>query len=259
MLNPAKFIGKRVTRTFSSNKWDFLDQQKWDGVKLLIKSKVHYPGPPNPMNGFLGYSGLWLFYNGNEAAIVDAPFVWQERKKICSTIRSYLDERSLHLKFITCSHLHRDHAEGLTALLEYFPEATFIFPNSWRHNWKEFPKNIDPPGFEQMFHRQYSLGYDVDWIDDLAGERIQFFRAPYHSKTDQVVSFRGVGLLPDWHLPTNPTEKCKLVKAPKHEIKKTIKIMEGSGINASLSAHGKRDARHDFQFRISMAKQKFHV
>ena len=118
-------------------------------------------------------------------------------------------------------------------------------------------KNIDPPGFGKKFDREHRVSYVSQWTGDLDGEPISFYRAPYHSITDQVVAFRGTAILPDWHLPERVEENLNLVEAPGYEIINTIKLLRGSRIHSSISVHGNQSIRNDFQARLEIASRKF--
>jgi len=238
------------------------------GIWLLAKCKVVYRGPfgtsINPFNIFMSPCGIWMVKNGNEALFLEAPFVWEERTAVLNRIGGYLNDRGIRLKYITVSHLHRDHAEGLTALLERFPGSTFVYPESWKRDWKRgeglpIPanKNIDPPGFGNKFIREHHVSYREQWTGDLDGEPIFFYRAPYHSITDQIVSFRGTAILPDWHLPQRLDENLKLVEAPAHEIVNTIKLLRKGAIHSHIPVHANGPLRKDFQQRLEIASKIF--
>jgi len=243
--------------------------EEWSrGIWLLARCKVVYRGPLgssiNPFNLFMSHSGIWLIRNGDAALLLDAPFVWEERHAVLSRIGNYLDRQGIHLKYFTVSHLHRDHGEGLTSLLDRFPESAFVYPKSWENDWKRgeaipIPanKNIDPPGFGARFHRRRHVSYDSRWTGDLGGEPVFFYRAPYHSITDQVVAFQGTAILPDWHLPERMDEALNLVEAPRGEIISTLKALRDSSIHSHISVHADRPLRNDFQERRETALRKF--
>jgi hypothetical protein len=234
----------------------WLEEEWSEGLTLLGTSRVHYHGLKiNLFNPHLIHSGIWLMHNKNEAILLDAPFVLEESGYIIDKIEHYLNVNQLHLKFITVSHLHRDHAEGRPALLGRFPQGTFVYPASWRRDWRSFPKNIDHKSMPAFFDREYHVEYESSWQGDLAGEPLWFYRTPYHSLTDQIVNFRGTAVLPDWHLPNDIGQKVNLANAPHAEKIKTVKLLQDTWIHSHLPVHANGGIEHDFQHRLYITEQ----
>ncbi|MCA9067732.1 MAG: MBL fold metallo-hydrolase [Planctomycetaceae bacterium] len=246
----------------------WLEDWKTPGVCLVARSIVHNRGWVGTLaNRLMTASGIWAYVHENEALLVDAPFAWQDSQPILTRIDDFLRRHDLRLKFITASHLHLDHSAGLSCLLEHFPEAPFVYPETWPGCWRCWSKDRIKygiqPAMSQQWGREPCQTYRQWWTSHLGGEPVYFLEAPYHSLTDQLIGFRGFTVLPDWHLPSHLDEPLQLVDAPRRAIEDTLLRLQmferqtGHSIQTSCAVHGDEPLRTDFQERVRIASRKF--
>jgi len=212
-------------------------------------------------------SGIWLDVHENQAVLIDAPFAWEDASSAIEHISGFLRNNDLQLKYVTASHLHLDHSAGLTVVLDHFSDATFVYPARWKEHWNTISIDRIKYGMQPAMSRQWDRiphkAYENCFSTDLAGEPLYFMEAPYHSLTDQLLIFRGVALLPDWHLPTAIDEPLQLVDAPPSDVADTITRLRhferdiGYEICRSCAVHGDEPVRSDFQERLGIAYQRF--
>jgi glyoxylase-like metal-dependent hydrolase (beta-lactamase superfamily II) len=113
--------------------------------------------------------GSWLLVHDGEALLLEVPPGLRAEHA-----RRALAATGAALRYVTASHNHGDHLDGLAwgALRRVFPEARMIHPSSVRG----------------------------DRLLRLAGEPLWLVRAPKHSATDVVTVFRGVAMTGDIEL-----------------------------------------------------------
>ena len=198
-----------------------LEQWVAPGVCLLARTEVANRGLIGQIaNRLMSPSGIWLYVHQNQAALIDAPFAWEDASPAIELIADFLHGNQIQLKYVTASHLHLDHSAGLTAALDYFTEAKFVYPEQWQAHWNTTCFDRIKYGVQSTMSRQWDRdphkSYENRFTTDLAGEPLHFMEAPYHSLTDQLVIFRGVAILPDWHLPTTLDEPLQLAVSYTH-------------------------------------------
>lgn len=251
----------------STIRW--FEQWKSPGVCLVARSQVMGRGLAHLANIWMSPAGTWLFVHNNQALLLDMPFAEGEAEVMLRYLSRHLQKHTLHLKYLTVSHLHFDHAAGLTTTLRRFLDATFIYPATWPDHAATWTydrlKYGYQPELEAAWTRQPQHTYR-EWVSvDLAGEPLFLMEAPYHSPTDQLVIFRGVALLPDWHLPEHPNQQLDLVDAPTPDIQATLRRLHrfeqqtGYVIHSRLAVHGDEPLRTDFRECVHTARQMFNV
>jgi glyoxylase-like metal-dependent hydrolase (beta-lactamase superfamily II) len=208
------------------------------------------------------HSGLWVLAHEHQALLLDAPFSNDAGQNILDDTDRFLASHDLRVAFFTLSHLHWDHAAGIASIAEHYPDATFIYPSSWPMNGRPLLDKLKCCAIsDAIWERSPRIAYAEHHTVLLSGEPVHLFRAPYHSPTDQVVVFRGVAVLPDWHLPRDLDEALQLVDAPRADradtMKRLLAIQHDYHIHSHVPVHADGPLEHDFNSRISLALQRF--
>ncbi len=235
---------------------EWLEKTVSPGVCLVARSRVVNQGVLGWLaNRHMTPSGVWLLSNQGEAMLLDMPFGRLEEVEAFDRIAETLRMQKLTLKYLTVSHLHLDHAAGLSTALDRFPEATFVYPAPWpvrvRESLGEWLRNRTNVGLQGVWTRQPQITYEESFQGELGGEPLLFFDAPYHSRTDQLVVFRGLALLPDWHLPEGD-ESLEQVKAPQEMVAQTLQRLRqipqqhNYVVHSRTAVHGDEPVREDF-------------
>ena len=241
-------------------------REEWmtPGVCLLARSTVRHRGIMGTLaNRYMAPSGIWACVHANQAAIIGAPFAWEDADGIFSKLHQFLFRHDLEPKFITASHLLLDHSAGLSSLLDHFDDVEFVYPHSWPREWGSFSRDRLKlglqPGMARQWNRDPHRAYENHLRLELAGEAIHLLEAPLQSMTDQLVIFRGCALLPAWHLPGDEHDGLPSVSAPPEQVSATVarlrqfEVDNDYIIHQSISVEANEPARSDFQQRLSAA------
>lgn len=249
-------------------KLEWLENWISPGICLLGRAQVKMLRMGGHVaNTVLSPSGIWLLAHGNDALLLDAPFSAEQADTILPRLEDFLVQHKLRLKYVTASHLHYDHAASLVRTLDYFPRATFIYPRTWPEHFTTWTmdriKYGHQPHLDKAWTRTPYETYEQWQRLSLSGESLFLIDAPYHSLTDQLVIFRGVALLPDWHLPEYVGEQLILVEAPPELIRETMtrlrnfRWQERYVAHSRIAVHGDEPLLPDFQERLETAYTRF--
>jgi glyoxylase-like metal-dependent hydrolase (beta-lactamase superfamily II) len=247
-------------------------QERWvsPGICLLARCRVNNRGVLGAVaNSMMTPSGIWAFVNGGSACLLDAPYAWEDANDVLPTVQQFVDQHNLRVSCVSCSHLHLDHSAGLSSMLHAFPHARFVFPQLWPQHWRSVSADRIKCGLQRDLSNYWdgdrSRTYSGHWATSLDGEPLHFIEAPYHSPTDQLVVFRGVAVLPDWHLADRTSDRLQQVNASREQIRNTLRRLRkfesenGHRIHSRIAVHGDEPLEHDFRDRIETTCGVFYV
>lgn len=192
-------------------------------------------GPFGPYN-----NAVWLFYHGDEAAVVEMP-PYRPRKdaKPWLKVKKFCRNHGLTLKYALVSHIHMDHCLTLADFRQAFPQTTFVghrthlnSPLTWRLARRAgmHPEDV------------FDVIYDGDIkMLDLSGEPMLLIHCPKHSQSDQFVIFRGTAMTGDWFL--GDLKDCNALVAPSEKIRSVERVQSwlgrlNYGVSRAFSGHG---------------------
>jgi hypothetical protein len=153
--------------------------------------------------------GSWLLVHNGEALLLEVPPGLRAEHA-----RRALAETGAALRYVTASHNHGDHLDGLAwgALRRAFPEAEMIHPASVQG--------------DRLLH--------------VGGEPLWLVRAPKHSATDVVTVFRGVAMTGDIELGMLASVNDEVPPRVKRAGMKRLRDFEsraGYRVHSIVSAH----------------------
>jgi len=160
--------------------------------------------------------GAWLFVDGNECALFEAPEYDSNETPPVETISKIIKENNLKLKYVLISHPHKDHVESIWEYKKAFPEAAFIAhkTSSFILNrncsgelvtnpdiWKENPSSDRL--FNYLFEDSITLPLGSTTIHQVYG--------PKHSPGDVITYFNNVLFTGDWWVLEGDPGNCREV------------------------------------------------
>lgn len=127
--------------------------------------------------------GGWIFFNGEDCALVEAP--WEDGRSLATAKALEVTRRNgWVVRYILLSHTHLDHTRGLKAYREAFPHARLITHESFAHSFLGRQVNSFFKGGMHVLR--------------LGGEPVVLLHAPKHSPEDTLFFFRGTCISGDW-------------------------------------------------------------
>jgi len=223
----------------------------------VVKFQVSAPGIIK-LGPFGSYNNaVWLFYHGEEAAVIEMPPYRKGREKApWRAVSELLKARNLTLKYGLISHAHLDHCETLPQFRKAFPEARFVGHRSQvesslvrRLAWRA---QMTP---EDMFQEVFDG--DIQMLT-LEGEPLLLIHCPKHSMSDQFVVFRGTAMTGDWFL--GDLKDCNALVSPPEKIRSIDRVgrwLERLNYSVSRAFSGHGDCLYyDLDFSRMLEKSK---
>ena len=202
-------------------------------------------------------NAVWLFVNGDEAAVIEMP-PYRPRKdaRPWSAAQKCLKEIGAQAKYGLLSHAHVDHCQTLVKFRDTFPEAQFVGHRTQvesrmvaRLAWKEGRRPHDL--FDEVFDGEIRAL-------DLNGEPLILIHAPKHSESDQIILYRGTALTGDWFL--GDLRDCNAIVDPREKIRSIERVQSwlhrlDYHVDRAFSGHGDC-LYHDVDFHNLLEKSK---
>lgn len=228
-------------------------------VGRFVMKKVAHLAPGILMLGPYGpyRNAVWLFVNGDEAAVIEMP-PYRPRKdaRPWSAAQKCLKEIGAQAKYGLLSHAHVDHCQTLVKFRDTFPEAQFVGHRTQvesrmvaRLAWKEGRRPHDL--FDEVFDGEIRAL-------DLNGEPLILIHAPKHSESDQIILYRGTALTGDWFL--GDLRDCNAIVDPREKIRSIERVQSwlhrlDYHVDRAFSGHGDC-LYHDVDFHNLLEKSK---
>jgi hypothetical protein len=207
-------------------------------------------------------SGIWACVHEDDMALIEAPFPGEDSGEVLSLIDGFIAQNRVQLKYISATRFEAGRTSGLAIMLNHYRHSTFVFPQAWQVQSQNLSLDRQQFGFQQGLNKQWNdpkhQPYDNCLETQLAGERLFFFEAPYHTLTDQLVVFRGVALQPNWQLPISIEQPLVPPGAPEAAVRDSLtRLSEFEkrhryGIHNSVAVSGKQAMRTDFERQTLM-------
>lgn len=190
-------------------------------------------------------TGVWLLIHNNEAAILELPpssitgFGFGSDPVLHAT--SAVRELGVTVKFLLCTHGHRDHfhPRTLQGLQKQFPDSTTVLQSEFRGKIGEKCAVRYFPDLEKL---------------SLAGEPLFLIHAPKHSLSDTMVIFRGIACTGDWELGTVRTVNEEVpIEIRRQSCDRMLEFTRsGYHIHRTFSVHA-NDRRENVDFEALLA------
>ena len=183
---------------------------------------------------------VWLFINGEEAAVIEMPnYRAKKEAKPWLDAQELLEKVGAEAKYLLMSHAHIDHCQRLVEFRKAFPEASCVghisqafAPLVGRLAWaaKKDPLDI----FDEVFEEEVR----VLW---LGSEPLILIYAPKHSQSDVLMLYRGSALTGDWFL--GDLKDCNSLVYPADKIVSIKRVQawlrkNDYEVTRAFSAHG---------------------
>lgn len=183
---------------------------------------------------------VWLFVNGDEAAVIEMPnYRAKKEARPWFAARRTLKKVGARAKYLLMSHAHIDHCQRLSDFRDAFPKAICIghisqafSPLVGRLSWASRRDPLDI--FDEVFQEEVR----VLW---LGSEPLVLIYAPKHSQSDLIILYRGSALTGDWFL--GDLKDCNALVYPEDKIRSINRVQKwlrdnDYEVTRAFSAHG---------------------
>lgn len=160
-------------------------------------------------------NAVWLFVNGDEAALIEMPDYRNGREaRPWFAARRLLKKIGAKAKYALMTHAHFDHCHSLLSFRQAFPDTEFLAHQSQaRSRLLQRMTYGEGPIFDEVFSQEIQ-------ILNLNGEPLILIHAPKHSQSDVLMFYRGTALTGDWYLGdlkdcnalVDPTDKIQSIE-----------------------------------------------
>jgi len=160
--------------------------------------------------------GAWLFIDGNECALFEAPEYNPEETPPVDIVKGIIENNHLKLKYVLISHPHRDHVYSIGEYRRAFPDAIFA-----AHKTTSFIQNetcsaelLEDPGIWMALPESddiFNYLYEDSISLSLGNKTIHQVYAPKHSPGDVVTYFNHVLFTGDWWILEGDPGNCREV------------------------------------------------
>jgi hydroxyacylglutathione hydrolase len=166
-------------------------------------------------------NAVWLFVNGDEAALIEMPHYRQGREaRPWSAAKRCLKSIGADLKYALISHAHIDHCQSLASFRETFQKTQFVAHRSQVDN-SMVARLAWSAGYRPYDIFDHVFDHDIQVLD-LNGEPLVLIHAPKHSASDVMMFYRGTALTGDWYM--GDLKDCNALVHPAQKIESINRV-----------------------------------